>query len=560
MRCARRWRIGSFLLPAFVLAHIGCAAGSKVQDGAGGTGGSTSEGSGGAGGALATTGTGNQGTTAAAGTGGSSGDASTSSGAGGAASTSSASASSSSSASTGTGIDPCGGVQCVQPPSSCYASIGTCSNGACSYPYQNGAACDDGDPCTIQDACASGVCKATPVMCNAPPPAICQTPTTARTYLPAGACSLGACGYPFSDTVCAFGCNAGQCNVTPTAVAIAAGGYHTCAVATGGGVTCWGRGSKGQLGNNATSDSHVPVGVTGLQSGVVAVSANSYHTCALTTAGGVVCWGENTWGQLGNGSKTNSLVPVPVTGLSSGVVAISAGDRHTCALTSAGGVKCWGYNANGQLGNNSMIDTTVPLDVSGLISGVIAIVAAGGHSCAVTSAGAVKCWGWNSTGQLGNGSATDSPIPVAVTALPSNVVAITGGYGHTCAMTSGGTVTCWGRNDYGQVSNVGALGGVSFSAVSTTSLHTCGLTAIGGGVCWGYGQSGELGNNAATSSSIPVNVTGLGSGLAAISAGGSHSCAITSSGGIACWGYNIYGQLGNNSIVNSPVPVNTIGF
>ena len=344
----------------------------------------------------------------------------------------------------------------------------------------------------------------------------------------------------------------------PTTTQVSAGGNHTCALATGGGVKCWGYNASGQLGDDSTTDRLTQVDVGGLTSGVTAISAGQSHTCALTTAGGVKCWGRNIYGQLGDGSTINRLTPVDVGGLTSGVTAIAAGSYHTCALTTAGGVKCWGYNAIGQLGDGGTLSRLTPVVVSGLASGVTAIAMAANHTCALTTGGGVKCWGSNYYGGLGDGSTTNRLTPVEVSGLASGVTAISAGQSHTCALTAAGGMKCWGRNELGELGDGTAIdrwtpfnvsnltSGVT--AIAAAGDHTCALTTAGGVKCWGYNPNGQLGDGSAGNlRRTPVDVSGLASGVIAVTAGGNHTCALTTAGGVRCWGYNLYGQLGLGS-------------
>ena len=178
-----------------------------------------------------------------------------------------------------------------------------------------------------------------------------------------------------------------------TATAISAGERHTCAVTSDGAMRCWGWNPFGGLGDGTTTDRLTPVTVVGLEGTVVAEATGAYHSCAVTSSGAVQCWGGNQYGQLGDGTTTQRLTPVAVSGLGSGVVAVAAGFYHTCALTTVGAVQCWGANFTGRLGDGTTTQRLTPVQVSGLTSGVVAIAAGVHHTCAVTAAGAIAVLG-----------------------------------------------------------------------------------------------------------------------------------------------------------------------
>ncbi|MGG5150964.1 RCC1 domain-containing protein [Alcaligenes aquatilis] len=232
---------------------------------------------------------------------------------------------------------------------------------------------------------------------------------------------------------------------------IDAGDSHTCAVTTTGAALCWGANAYSQLGDGTLTERNTPVVVQGLSSSVASITAGLKHTCAVTTTGAALCWGLNSSSQLGDGTLTERTTPVAVQGLSSGVASITAGPNHTCAVTTIGAALCWGLNSSSQLGDGTSTQRTTPVAVQGLSSGVASIKAGLNHTCAVTTTGAALCWGLNSIGQLGDGTSTQRSAPVAVQGLSSGVASITAGRNHTCAMTSAGATLCWGLNSYGQL-------------------------------------------------------------------------------------------------------------
>lgn len=385
--------------------------------------------------------------------------------------------------------------------------------------------------------------------------------------------------------VCAaapIGCDALLSNVT----SFSAGGHTTCAVLSGGALNCWGSNFDGAVGDGTTTGRTTPVGVSELGSGVAEVSAGEFHTCARTLAGNIKCWGANRHGQIGNGISgfdEREITPVDVVGISD-ATAISAGGSHTCSLTAAAAVKCWGLNDDGQVGDGTDTDRTTPVDVFGLAAGVTAIDAGGDHTCALTDDGGVKCWGDNFFGQLGNGTIAGSATPVDVSGLSSGVQAITAGGWHTCALTNAGGVKCWGNNGNGQLgvtmSGDCPVGGAECNTtpVDVTGLtsgvvaiaagwaHTCALMAGGAVQCWGDNGNGQLGDRTLVDRLGPVHVQRLPSLALSLAAGGSptvergHTCALVQTAELWCWGVNAGGQLGQGIQISSATPLGVVGL
>ena len=351
---------------------------------------------------------------------------------------------------------------------------------------------------------------------------------------------------------------------------IAAGGFHTCALTAAGSLKCWGRNLDGQIGDGTRTIYRLTAtDVTGSAAGARSVAAGNAHTCAVTSLGDVKCWGVNLNGQLGDGSQFGSAVPVDAKGLTTGGSVVTAGNFHSCAVIAAGAARCWGRNAFGELGDNTTTERWAPVNVQGLGSGVATIAAGFAHTCVVATIGGVKCWGSNSDGRLGDNSGADQRTPVDVVGLANGVKAVAASE-HTCALTTVSGVKCWGLNNRGQLGdttrtnrstpvNVQGLGS-GVAAIAVGGSHTCVLTTAGGVKCWGSNQFGQLGDNSTTSSSIPVDVQGLSGGVDAIAAGQYHSCARTVAGNVKCWGDNSSGQLGDNSTTTRLAPVDVLGF
>ena len=322
------------------------------------------------------------------------------------------------------------------------------------------------------------------------------------------------------------------------AVELAAGGDHACVRRQSGSVECWGRGSSGELGDGNFRDSPKPVAVRGLADAVqLAVGQN--HTCARSEDSTVLCWGSNAYGQLGDGQGrpgSRSASPVVVRGLGD-VTDLRAGENHTCALRRGGGVVCWGDNRGGQLGNEVRSAWVTPTQIPAL-SDAVEVAPGAQHTCARTRAGKVLCFGTGPEGQLGDGSSRHT-APAPVTNL-SDAILLVSGAEHSCALRRGGSVMCWGSG-FGK--NPVAVAGVAKVAeITAGSAHTC-ARSNGDLLCWGRNERGQLGDGTRDNRYTGAPVRGLpdAKGLAA---GARHSCALTRSGGVHCWGSNDGGALG----------------
>jgi alpha-tubulin suppressor-like RCC1 family protein len=300
------------------------------------------------------------------------------------------------------------------------------------------------------------------------------------------------------------------------AVTVQASIRYNCALVAHGTVECWGDDGFGQLGDGSTEDSPVPVKVSAI-SNAIAISTGGQHACALLSTHRIDCWGRNVGGALGNGSVIDSHVPVQVRGITN-AVGVAAGflQDETCAVLATGRVDCWGPNRSGQLGNGTQTKSAVPATVRG-ITNAVQVAASGSHVCAVLATGRVDCWGKNDVGQLGDGTTKDSPLPVSVKGITNATAVAVAARGYSCALLRSGSVECWGHNDKGQLGigrpssgslvPVRVLGLTSAVSISTGVGHACSLLASGAAACWGsndYGQSGFGGGQPAIRAATPV--------------------------------------------------------
>jgi alpha-tubulin suppressor-like RCC1 family protein len=357
------------------------------------------------------------------------------------------------------------------------------------------------------------------------------------------------------------------------ATSVAAGRDHACAVTKDSTVLCWGENEYGQLGDGTQNSSTTPVAVTGLTD-VISVALGTSHSCALKSDKSVACWGNNTYGKLGNGAdlsddiNDDSTVPVAVTGLTDATF-ISSSTSHTCAIKEDTSVVCWGHGGSGRLGGDTSTSTSLPTAVVDLV-GAVQVSAGGLSTCAVKLDGTIMCWGSNSNGVLGDGSTSlYSLVPVEVAGL-NNAVSVATGGSHTCALKDDQTVACWGANYYGQLgegSDITDLptpatvtGIDNATAISAGYRHSCASLGDDTVKCWGGNGYDQLGSAESINQSNVPVDVANFSGVLSVSSGTYFNCALLENERVSCWGENSVGQYGDGTLADNTLPSSVKGI
>ena len=355
-------------------------------------------------------------------------------------------------------------------------------------------------------------------------------------------------------------------SAAPAFVQVSPGSNFTCGLTAAGVIWCWGDNAHGQLGDGTTTRRLTPVVVRAGALRFRHVAAATYHTCALTTDGRAYCWGDNWYGQLGLGDGTHNprLRPNPVAGGLTFRQLGAGGFGHTCGVTTAGRAYCWGNNQFGELGDGTETERDAPVPVAGghVFSEVLP---RGFVTCGTTTDHAAWCWGYGPFGQLGNGSGKElTPARVAGGLLFRHV---SPGGSHTCGVTTDSRAYCWGDNYSGELGDGSTTnrerpravaGGLWFTGITAAGPATCGITSGGRVYCWGNNGVGVLGDGTTTNRLTPTATAGNHL-FERVNTGGAHTCAITSNGRTFCWGSNNAGQLGDGTTIERHRPTRVIG-
>ncbi len=465
---------------------------------------------------------------------------------------------------TSCAVGDAGATTCVDTqhdPQNCGACGTPCTQGYFCSPMNNVGTC--GLLCAGGTSLCGSACvdeSIDPNHCGA-----CTTVCNGNTPVCTGAhcCGVGQayCGGCDSVTNC----------IKKSGGAIAAGFGHTCAISVlTGKLKCWGFGDDGELGDGNGTSSSSPV-VAGLSGTPIFVGSGSAHTCAIVQGGAAYCWGYDYDGEMGNGTTQTFQVvsPVQVSNITN-ATRIDGGGDHACAID-GGALKCWGGNFYGDLGNNDPFTEQDSPISTGLSSVIDVNLGIGYSSCAVLSGGTVDCWGDDQYGQCGDPNLAEDDTPFTVS-LAKAATAIALGSEHACAIVTGGDVYCWGDDSYGELGDGNTATQTSTPVQANVSNvialaaggdgfdwdHTCALLSSGAVKCWGSNDYGQLGDG--TNTSNPSPVTPIASNAVAIAAGERHTCVLKGDGTVWCWGYNGDGELGDGTNTDSNVPVQVQGF
>ncbi len=361
-------------------------------------------------------------------------------------------------------------------------------------------------------------------------------------------------GYTLTSTSASVSGTSAPFAVGLTYRAVDAGDFDTCGL-TPGGTYCWGYWYAG-----ADTVPHLIDAPAFLE-----ISSGRFHTCGRTSGGAVYCWGFNQLGQLGDGTFTDRLVPVLVSGGLT-FTSVSAGGFYTCGLVSSGAAYCWGGGGAGELGNAADTNSAVPVPVAGGIK-FRSLSAGLSHTCAVTPADQAYCWGSGFAGELGNdgvpiGDTRNTPVTVSGGLSFSTVSA---GFNISCGVSTSQIGYCWGNGEGGvgdgkfqvEMTPTPVMDGLSFTAISAGRSHSCGLVSTAPGIqCWGANNSGQVGDGT-TEPRLSAVLIHAGAGVSAITVSETHSCALTASG-LLCWGANDDGEIGDGTRVQRTAPTRVV--
>jgi len=413
---------------------------------------------------------------------------------------------------------------------------------------------DDNDGCTDCKIDAGWTCAAEPSSCHD------INECTANTY----DCSFyGTCSNTLGSYTC--GCATGYqgdgqvCRPFPSPVG---------AISSAGAGTCWYQSDRAKCWGliNGTKD----LSATTIRSldDVAQLSGGNTHFCALSSSGGVSCWGSNSYGETGDTSQYDENdKPFSVEGLGD-VLQLGSGSvtDHSCVVLTSGAAKCWGRGDSGQLGNGLTLATSPPVSVK--LGGIIQIAMGAAHTCALLKNREVHCWGDNSGHQLGDGGTSPSLAPEAVPTLGRDNAQVVVGNWHSCVLTADGAVKCWGTNGSGELGSIPPDGATPVAVplpkrakgLALGAYHSCAILSDNTISCWGQNTSGQIGTGSKTTIEAPTSLDFSPEKPVGIAAGSAHTCVLFESGEAKCWGLNKSGQLGNNKTLDSPTPVGVVGI